>query len=137
MKKVLFVCVGNTCRSQMAEGFARELGKGIVEASSAGTAATGFVSREGKEAMEEAGIDISGQASRQITREMVEKSDLVVALGGCPECLYPELLENKLITWPIPDPFGEPLSRYRQVRDMIKENVVNLIIDLSRGRPRQ
>jgi arsenate reductase len=134
MKNVLFVCVGNTCRSQMAEGFARVMGANTLQASSAGVAATGFVSPEVREVMEEEGIDISAHKSRQLTRKMVEKADLVVALGGNPELNYPDLLAGKLITWSVPDPFGQEIYRYRQVREIIKGKVLNLIIDLSRGR---
>ncbi|MCX6350107.1 MAG: arsenate reductase ArsC, partial [Candidatus Aureabacteria bacterium] len=76
-KNVLFVCIGNTCRSQMAEGYARAYGAKILNASSAGTAALGRVSPEAIEAMKEDGVDVSGQQSDQITREMAEKADLV------------------------------------------------------------
>ena len=134
VKKVLFVCIGNTCRSQMAEGFARALGKKVMEASSAGMAATGILSPEVQEVMEEEGIDISRQTSKQITREMVDQADLVVSLGGCPECNFPDLLEGKLITWPVPDPFGLDISHHRRVRDMIKKKVMDLIIDISQGK---
>ena len=131
-KNVLFICIGNTCRSQMAEGYARAYGAKILNASSAGTAALGRVSPEAIEAMKEDGVDVSGQQSDQITREMAEKADLVVVLGGSPECLYPDLLADKTIRWPIPDPFGSPIEEFRRVRDLIKAKVTDLIIDLSR-----
>jgi len=134
MKKVLFVCVGNTCRSQMAEGFARELGKEVMKVSSAGMAATGFLSPEVLRVMQEEGIDISGQTSKQITRKMVDGADLVVSLGGCPECEFPELKQGKLLTWSVPDPFGMDISHNRQVRDIIKKKVMDLIIDVSQGK---
>jgi protein-tyrosine-phosphatase len=132
MKNVLFVCVGNTCRSQMAEGFARKLGKDVMRAASAGTNATGFVSPKAVQVMREEGVNISGQHSRQLTRRMIQEADLVVALGGHPESLYPDLLQDKLITWPTPDPFGGSLYDFRRVRDRIKGKVVDLIIDLAR-----
>ena len=134
MKSVLFVCVGNTCRSQMAEGFARKLGGEVLRAASAGTNATGFISPEVVQVMKEEGADISGQRSRQLTRRMAQEADLVVALGGYPETLYPDLLGDKLITWPTPDPFGQSLERFREVRNQIKTRVTDLIIDLSQGR---
>jgi len=134
MKNVLFVCVGDTCRSQMAEGFARKLGKKVMRAASAGTNATGFLSPEVVRVMKEEGVDISGQQSRQLTRRMAQEADLVVALGGGPENLYPDLLGDKLITWPTPDPFGQTPERYREVRDLIKARVIDLIIDLGKGR---
>ena len=136
MKKVLFVCVGNSCRSQMAEGYARAWGANVMEVSSAGTAALGHVSPDVIEVMKEDGVDISGQKSRQITREMIEEADLVVDLGGCPECHFPDLLEDKLVHWPTPDPFGQPLVQSRRVRDLIKARVMDLSIDLSKGNQR-
>jgi len=131
-KNVLFVCVGNTCRSQMAEGYARAYGKKIMNASSAGVAALGTVSPEAIEVMKEDGVDISGQRSEQITREMAEKADLVVVLGGSPEAIYPDLLADKALRWPIPDPFCGGIEDFRRVRDLIKARVTDLIIDLSR-----
>jgi arsenate reductase len=130
-KNVLFICIGNTCRSQMAEGYARAYGAKILNASSAGTAALGRVSPEAIEVMKEDGVDVSGQQSDQITREMAETADLVVVLGGCPECLYPDLLADKTIRWPISDPFGSPIEEFRRVRGLIKAQVTDLIIDLS------
>ncbi len=134
MKKVLFVCVGNSCRSQMAEGYARAWGGDVMEASSAGTAALGHVSPEVIEVMKEDGVDISGQKSRQITREMVEEADLVVALGGCPESYFPDLLEDKLVHWTTPDPFGQSIVQSRKVRNLIKTRVMDLTIDISKGK---
>lgn len=129
--KVLFVCIGNSCRSQMAEGYARAWGSKVMAAESAGTYAIGFINAPVIEVMREEGIDISGGHPRQITREMVEESDLVIALGGDPEIFFPVLLRDKLITWLTPDPFGDSLERTREIRDMIKIRVSELIIDLS------
>ena len=129
---VLFTCIGNTCRSQMAEGYARAWGKAVMEPASAGTFATGTMSPDIIRAMEEEGIDISDQESTQLTGEMIEEADLVVVMGGSPEKLFPELLKEKAVYWPIPDPYGQPLSRIRRVRDLIKQRVTDLIIELSK-----
>ncbi len=129
---VLFTCIGNTCRSQMAEGYGRAWGKAVMNPESAGTFATGMVAPDVVRAMEEEGIDISNQESSQLTAEMIEKADLVVVMGGEPDRLFPGLLEGKSVSWPIPDPYGQSLSRIRQVRDMIKNRVADLIIELSR-----
>jgi arsenate reductase len=131
-KKVLFVCIGNSCRSQMAEGYARTWGSEMINASSAGTYAIGFINEPVIEVMREEGIDISGGHPKQITREMVKEADLVIALGGDPELFFPVLLKDKLITWPTPDPFGDSLERTREIRDMIKVRVSDLIIDLAK-----
>ncbi|MEA1927571.1 MAG: arsenate reductase ArsC [Candidatus Auribacterota bacterium] len=133
-KHILFVCIGNSCRSQMAEGYARAWGGEVLEAESAGTYAIGFINAPVIEVMKEDGIDISRRHPKQINREMVEKADIVIALGGDPEYLFPDLLKNKLITWPTPDPFGESTNRTRQIRDIIKARMTDLIIDLSEDR---
>ncbi len=131
-KNVLFVCIGNSCRSQMAEGYARAWGSEVMEAESAGTYAIGFINAPVIEVMREEGIDISGGHPKQITREMVEDADLVIALGGDPELFFPVLLKDKLITWPTPDPFGDSVERTREIRDMIKTRISDLIIDLAK-----
>ncbi|MCK5365804.1 MAG: arsenate reductase ArsC, partial [Gammaproteobacteria bacterium] len=79
MRNVLFVCTGNSCRSQMAEGWARHLGSGLVEARSAGIEARGQNPRT-IAVMSEAGVDISDQDSTQITTEMLDWADLVVTV---------------------------------------------------------
>jgi protein-tyrosine-phosphatase len=131
-KNVLFVCIGNSCRSQMAEGYARVWGSKVMDAASAGTYAIGFINAPVIEVMREEGLDISGGHPKQITRDMVEEADLVIALGGDPELFFPDLLRDKLITWPTPDPFGDSLERTREIRDMIKTRVSDLIIDLAK-----
>ncbi len=133
-KNVLFVCIGNSCRSQIAEGYGRVWGAAVMNVESAGTHAIGFVSPPVIEVMMEEGIDISGQRPKLLTRERIERADLVVALGGYPESLYPDLLGDNLITWPTPDPFGEPVERTREIRDMIRSRVTDLIIELSKER---
>lgn len=133
-KRILFVCVGNSCRSQMAEGYGRAWGSEVMEAESAGTYAIGFINDPVIEVMREEGIDISDRHPRQLNRGMVENADLVIALGGNPEQLFPDLLKDKLIIWPTPDPFGDSIERTREIRDMIKSRVTDLIIDLSKDR---
>lgn len=130
-KRVLFVCIGNSCRSQMAEGFANAWGGEVMNAKSAGIFAIGFINQPVIDVMAEEGINISDQYPKQINRDLVAEADLVIALGGDPELLFPELTKEKLITWPTPDPFGESLKRTREIRDMIKTRVADLIIDLS------
>ena len=115
----------------MAEGFARSYGKGLLEVSSAGLVPSGHISAETVEVMNEEGIDLSGHDSKPLTRETIEWADLVVSLGGDPGLRYPDLLEGKLATWPISDPYGQSLSCYRRVRDEIKKKVIDLIISIS------
>lgn len=131
--KVLFVCIGNTCRSQMAEGFARRYGAGVVEARSAGTYSTGYLNEPTIEAMAEVGVDITSHASEQITREHIDWADMVVTLGCCPsDELCPSGFKGEKRDWKIRDPFGMPPDFMRTVRDEIEKKVRGLI-DEKRG----
>ena len=127
--KILFVCVGNTCRSQMAEGFARLHGKGIVEVRSAGTSASGSVNRSTIEAMKEIGIDISGQTSDQLTNEMLGWADVVVTMGCCTADKFcPVDFRGSTYDWKIEDPLGRPWAVMQRVRDDIEKRVRELIV---------
>ncbi len=114
----------------MAEGYARFFGRDRVEASSAGMLPGAGVSRDTIKVMEEEGIDLSGHRSKPLTREAVERADLVVGIGADPASRYPDLLEGKLVYWEIADPFGRSPGRYREIRDRIKEKVLDLLISL-------
>jgi len=127
--KILFVCVGNTCRSQMAEGFAKSLGDGRVEVRSAGTSASGMVNRSTIEVMNELGIDISGQTSDQLTNEMLGWADIVVTMGCCTADKFcPVDFKGRTYDWKIEDPLGRPWSVMQRVRDDIEKRVRELIV---------
>lgn len=136
MIKAMFLCTGNSCRSQMAEGFARELGKDLIEPYSAGLIAAGVNSRA-VTVMKEIGIDISGQKSEEIDESLLRSMDVVVTLCGNAEgsCPYtpPEI---KRIHWPIKDPVGtigteeEIMKEFRRAREEIKRKIVELINSL-------
>ncbi len=131
-KKVLFVCVGNSCRSQMAEGFARAYGKDKVEVQSAGTAASGIVNGAAIQAMREKGIDISSQRSKQLTDDMLEWADVVITLGCCSaEELCPVDFEGIKEDWPIEDPLGMPWEVMERVSDDIERRVRGLLEELA------
>lgn len=133
MLKIMFLCTGNSCRSQMAEGFARELGKGLVEPYSAGLMAAGVHPRA-IAVMKEIGTDISGQTSKEIDDVMLGKMDVVITLCGNAEeeCPWtpPEI---KRLHWPIKDPVGtvgteeEIMREFRRARDEIREEVSHFI----------
>ncbi|MDW8106772.1 MAG: arsenate reductase ArsC [Armatimonadota bacterium] len=131
-KLVLFVCVGNSCRSQMAEGFCNHYGNGKVVAFSAGTAPTSKVHPLAIEAMREVGIDISRQSSKGVWEFDITQFDAVVSLCDartdelCP-ATYMGIQEH----WNIPDPVGLPMDEFRRVRAMIEERVRSLIQRLS------
>ena len=137
MKKVMFLCTANSCRSQMAEGFAKEFGKGLIEVHSAGIMAAG-VQRRAIIVMNEIGIDISKQKSKEIDEELLRKMDIVVTLCGNAEETCPWTPPNiKRIHWPIKDPVGtvgtevEIMKEFRRARDEIKERVKKLIEEIS------
>jgi arsenate reductase (thioredoxin) len=136
MKKVMFLCTANSCRSQMAEGFAKEYGKGIIEVHSAGLMAVGVQNRA-IAVMKEIGIDISKQQSKEIDAELLRKMDIVVTLCGHAEETCPWTPpEIKRIHWPIKDPVGtagteeQIMKEFRRARDEIKEKVQGLIKEI-------
>ena len=135
MKKVLFVCVENSCRSQMAEGFARLFGKGVFEPYSAGSKPSGKVDPIAVEVMKEAGIDISSQISKGFTDLSVKEYDMVITLGCGDVCPFVPAKEH--IEWKIDDPKGKDIEYFRIVRDNIQGHVKKLaesIIHNKRGR---
>ncbi len=137
MKKVMFLCTANSCRSQMAEGFAKEFGKGIIEVYSAGIFAAG-VHRRAAAVMKELGIDITRQKSKEIDPYLLLKMDILVTLCSHAEEYCPKLPpEINRIHWPIKDPVGtagteeEVMKDFRRAREEIKEKVRGLIKDIS------
>jgi len=125
MKKILFVCGENSCRSQMAEGFARHFGAGKVEAFSAGSRPSGRVDPEAVEAMSEAGIDISPQRSKGFSDLPEKKFELAVTMGCRDIC--PIVPAEESIEWNIEDPKGKGPGFFRKVRDEIGRKVKELI----------
>ena len=126
-KKVLFICVGNTCRSQMAEGFARAYSDGKIKVRSAGTAAYGEVVRPTIDVMNEKGIDVSRHTSEQLTSEQLEWADIVVSIA---DYTCPGSFQGRKIDWRIHDPFGGSMDAYRISRDEIEYRVKSLIDDI-------
>jgi arsenate reductase (thioredoxin) len=131
MKKILFVCIENSCRSQMAEGFARQLGQGLLEVYSAGSKPSGSMNPYAVKVMEEAGIDISRQKSKGFNELPVKNFDLVVTLGCRDVCSF--IPADKHVEWQIEDPKGKPIESFRMARDSIKNKVDNLIKELRSG----
>ncbi len=132
MKKVMFLCTGNSCRSQMAEGLAREFGRDIIEAYSAGLVPAG-VNPRAAAVMKETGIDISNQQSKAIDEELLRRMDIIITLCGHAEALCPMTPPGiKRIHWPINDPVGtagteeEIMNAFRRARDEIKEKIKGL-----------
>jgi protein-tyrosine-phosphatase len=127
MRKILFVCVENAGRSQMAEAFARAYGKGKVEAVSAGTMPAKEVSPVVVQVMREKGLDISANRPKLIANQMVQGADTIIVMGCSAEGFCPAPLLNKVIDWGIEDPKGEPIEKVRGIRDEIEKRVRTLL----------
>jgi len=130
MKRILFVCVENACRSQMAEGFLNALANNRVSAKSAGNMPAERVNPLAVQVMNEAGIDISSHKPKMITAEMVREADKVVLMGcgknACP--IVPKQVED----WHIEDPSGKGIEKFREVRDTIRKKVEKLITEIDK-----
>ncbi len=126
MKKVMFVCKKNSARSQMAEGFAKTLGKGQIEVTSSGLEAS-QVRPEAIAAMKAIGIDITDQTSKALGEFKAEDFDVVISLCGCGVNLPEEwLLRDIFEDWQLDDPAEQP-EIFPRVLDEIKEKVTQLI----------
>ncbi len=126
MKKVLFVCVGNSGRSQMAEAFFNDLAKGKAEASSAGSNPAESVDPQVVEVMHDVGIDISGNEPKKMTQEMAENSDRVVTMGCSVENVCPVTFVPTE-DWGLEDPKGQPIDKVREIRDEIKRRIEEMV----------
>jgi arsenate reductase len=130
---VLFVCIHNAGRSQMAAGFLRSLGGGAIEVRSAGSAPGERVNPAAVEAMAEVGIDISDQQPKLLTHEAVEASDVVITMGcgdACP--IFPGISYRN---WELDDPAGKGVEAVRPIRDEIKTRVQALVAELLPAQP--
>ncbi|MFF5074972.1 arsenate reductase ArsC [Micromonospora olivasterospora] len=129
---VLFVCVHNAGRSQMAAGWLRHLAADTVEVRSAGSEPADQINPAAVEAMREVGIDITGQAPARLTWDAAEASDVIVTMGCGDAC--PVFPGKRYEDWKLTDPAGQPLHVVRQVRDDIKARVVTLLTNLRGSR---
>jgi arsenate reductase len=136
MLKVMFLCTGNSCRSQMAEGFARELGKGLIDPRSAGLMAAGLNARA-VAVMREVGIDISSQRSKEVDPALIVSMDAVITLCENAEATCPATPRGvQRLHWPIRDPVGTigtddvVMREFRRARDEIAERVRKFLADL-------
>ena len=132
--RVLFICIGNMCRSPIAEGFAREMGSDVVEVWSAGLHPTGVVSEDAILVMEEHGVDISHQRSNGLDEVPLNEMDMVVSMTGIPAVeLFPAEFPGRLIDWDVDDPIGRPLSVFRRIGGEIEEKVKDLLEDIRKA----
>ena len=131
MKRILFVCVENAGRSQMAEAFANHYGKGKIIASSAGVRLAERINPIVVGIMKEKGIDISSNKPKLLSPKTVEDADQVVTMGCSVEKLCPAPLFKKSTDWNLEDPKGKPLEKIREIRDEIEKKVKILITEIN------
>ncbi len=138
--RILFLCTGNSCRSQMAEGWAKHLGGDIAEVESAGIEAHGKNPRAIR-VMADAGVDISGQESTRVTDDMIQRADIVVTVCGHADEYCPALPPGVTkVHWPLSDPAkaagseDDIMAVFRATRDEVKARVSALLDDIRRGR---
>jgi arsenate reductase (thioredoxin) len=130
--RVLFICIGNSCRSQMAEGFARFRYPDLMAAMSAGLLPAPIVQPQTIEVMAEAGIPIEDQKPKPIRDVDWKAADVVVNMSGSGILQMLPGYEGGNLIWPVPDPMGRSMRKYRRVRDQIEDLVDNLARSLRR-----
>ncbi len=126
---VLFVCVHNAGRSQMAAGYLQHLGEGRVEVLSAGSEPADAINPVAVEAMREDGIDITAAAPKVLTTEAVKDSDVVITMGCGDAC--PFFPGKRYEDWDLDDPAGQGIEAVRQIRDEIRRRVETLLAELT------
>ena len=127
MKKVLFVCVENAGRSQMAEAFAKKYGKEKLLVSSAGNRPAEKVNQVVVEALREKGIDISENKPKLLTFEMAQEADLIITMGCNAQGICPGPFFKPTIDWSLEDPRGKPIEKVREIRDDIEVRIKKLV----------
>ena len=134
MPGILFLCIHNAGRSQMAAGFARSMGGDDVRIYSGGSEPAEHVNPVAVEAMREVGIDIAGYVPQKFTDELLHAVDVVVTMGCGDTCPY--VPEKRYIDWPLEDPRGQSIDVVRRVRDEIRARVAELLAELGTARSR-
>jgi len=123
-KKVAFICVHNSCRSQMAEGWAKKLGSDVLEAYSAGTQNYPEVKPLAVQVMEAAGIDMSAHYPKLLS-DIPAEVDILITMGCNVEC--PFVPSSHREDWGLSDPSGGPVEGYEETRDLIREKILELL----------
>ena len=126
-RDILFVCVENAGRSQMAEAFFRKFTEGKFNVNSAGTVPSGNLNPVAVEVMKEIGIDMTKQSPKTISNSMISNSFKTVNMGCMDKESCPALFVKDVIDWNIPDPKEKTIEQVREIRDQIKSEVLNLI----------
>ncbi len=130
-KTILFVCVENVGRSQMAEGFFRKYAPEGYEPLSAGTKPVSQINPLAIQVMNEIGLDISKQKSKDLTEDMMRNSDKIINMGCMDKNFCPTLFIPKVIDWGIADPKDKTIDQVRRIRDEIERRIKELATDVS------
>jgi protein-tyrosine-phosphatase len=130
-KTILFVCIENAGRSQMAEGFFRKYAPDGFEPSSAGTKPISEINPLAIQVMNEIGIDISKQKPKDLSEDMIRSSDKIINMGCMDQNFCPTLFIPKVIDWGIEDPKDKPIERVREIRDEVEWRIKELATDVS------
>ena len=130
LKSILFVCVENAGRSQMAEGFFNKYAPKGYKGISAGTKPVSQINPIAVEVMREAGIDISNQKSKELTDYMIRNSSNIVNMGCMEKDSCPTLFLQNLLDWNIEDPKDKPIEKVREIRDEIDQRVKELVASI-------
>jgi arsenate reductase (thioredoxin) len=133
--KVLFVCMGNCVRSQMAEAIARHSASDIIEAESAGVSPLGFIDNTTQRVLRERGISFEGQVSKGLRTHTLKKPDLIVNMSGVPGASL--FAGKKFEDWRVQDPFGEDIEIHRLVCDDVEARINDLAARLRRTQTEQ
>lgn len=129
MRRILFVCVENAGRSQMAEAFAKKYGKDKFDVSSAGNKPAERINPVVVEAMKEIEIDISTNKPKLLTFQMAQDADLIVTMGCNDQGICPGPFFKPTVDWALEDPKGKPIEKVREIRDDIEPRVQKLITE--------
>ncbi len=130
-KTILFVCVENAGRSQMAEGFFKKYAPNGFKTLSAGTKPVSQINPIVVQAMKEVGIDISKQKSKELIDEMIRESDKVINMGCMDKSFCPTIWLPKVIEWGMEDPKGQSIEKVREIRDEIEQRVKKLVAEIT------
>ncbi|HEX7142891.1 MAG TPA: arsenate reductase ArsC [Nitrososphaeraceae archaeon] len=130
-KTILFVCVENAGRSQMAEGFFKKYAPNGFKTLSAGTKPVSQINPIVVQAMKEVGIDISKQKSKELTDEMIRESVNVINMGCMDKNFCPTIWLPKVIEWDMEDPKGQSIEKVREIRDEIEQRVKELVAEIT------
>ena len=130
-RRVLFLCIGNACRSQMAEAFARAYGSDVLEIASAGLSPAYAIPAETQQVMEEKGLSLDGQFPKSLDELEPRNYEFIANLSGAE---LSGLDPGVVLDWPVRDPYGPDLDLHRAARDRIEALVQQLILDLRQGR---